>query len=132
MSELAPVKKRGPGRPRKIPAAPTAGEVALADAVATAQAARAAAQAAYLKSPSVATETALLVAELSVASALAAYCQAHDDHGHALKYLELAVKFAGRIAPLREVAAFDRVVKLDQLIEARAKRQDALGKRGKR
>jgi hypothetical protein len=132
MSDLAPKKRRGPGRPRNIPAAPTAAEAALANAVATAQAARAEAQAAYLKAPTVATETALLVAELSVASALAAYCQAHDDHSHALKYGELAVKFAGRIAPLREVAAFDRVSKLDQLIEARAKRHDALGKRGKR
>ena len=131
MSELAP-KKRGPGRPRKVPAPPSPDEVAVSAAVVAAKAARAAAQVAYLRDATVATETALLVAELSVASALAAYCQTHDDHSHALKYLELAVKFAGRIAPLREVAAFDKVVKLDQLIEARAKRHDALGKRGKK
>lgn len=117
----------GPGRPRKPQAPRSTDQERLADAVTAAETIRDTAETAYRKKASVATETALLAAELTVASAWGAYLRAQGNHTHALKYADIAVKQAGRIAALRELAAVDQ---LDALM-ARAGREDALAKKGK-
>lgn len=128
MSDPA-VPKRGPGRPSKVPSPQSPHQARLADAVTSAEAARDLAEAAYAKKSTVATETALLAAELTVATAWSAYLRSSGDHTHGLKYGDIAVKVAGRIAALRELAAIDQ---LEALVSARSKRSDALGKRGKK
>lgn len=124
MSNVIP-PKRGPGRPPKPTAPRTGDQVRLAEAVTAAESVRDAAEAAYSKKATVATETALLAAELTVSTAWSSYLRAQGNHTHALKYGEAAVKLAGRIAALRELAAVDQ---LDALL-ARAGREDALGKK---
>lgn len=126
---MNPVPPRaGPGRPRKAQAPRSADQTRLAAAVTTAETIRDVAEAAYSKKSTVATETALLAAELTVASAWGAYLRAQGNHTHALKYADIAVKQAGRLAVLRELAAVDQL----DLLLARAGREDALSKKGKK
>lgn len=120
--------KAGPGRPRAPRAPRNDNQVALAAAVETAEAERDAAARAYQATPTVAAELALLQAELTTASAWGAYARAQNIHTTGLRYLDVAAKFAGRIAALRELVAVDQ---LDALV-ARAGREDALaGKAGR-
>lgn len=118
---------RGPGRPRKPTAPRTADQARLADSVTAAEAVRDDAEAAYSKKATVATETGLLAAELTVASSWAAYLRSQGDHTHGLKYGDIAVKLAGRLAALRELAAVDQL----EALVARAGREDALAKKAK-
>jgi hypothetical protein len=120
--------KTGPGRPAKPQAPRSADQARLADAVTAAETTRDAAEAAYSKKPTVASETALLAAEMAVAVSWGAYLRSQGNHTHALKYADIATKIAGRLAALRELAAVDQ---LDALL-ARAGREDALAKKGKK
>jgi hypothetical protein len=115
-----------PGRPRKPTAPRTENQAALAAALADAERVRDEAAAAQLADKSVAAELALLAGELAVAAAWSAYLRAQGNHAPALKYGELGVKLAGRIAALRELEAAD---KLDRLV-ARQEREDALASTG--
>lgn len=125
----APVSPaRGPGRPRKPTAPRTNDQVRLAEAVTAAETVRDAAEAAYSKKATVATETDLLAAELTVSTAWSSYLRAQGNHTHALKYGEVAVKLAGRIAALRELVAVDQI----DALRARAGREDALGKKSRK
>lgn len=128
MTDVLVPPARGPGRPRK-PCAPRGDrQVELAAAVVAAEATRDAAEAEYGRASTVAAETGLLAAELAVGSAWSAYLRATGNHAHAIRYGEVVVKFAGRIAALRELAAVDQ---LDALV-SRAGREDALAKTTKR
>lgn len=128
MTDALKPPRAGPGRPRKPTAPRTDAQARLADAVVAAEAARDAAEAAYGAASTVAAETTLLAAELAVGSAWSAYLRAQGNHAHAIRYGEVVVKFAGRIAALRELAAVDQ---LDALV-SRAGREDALAKPAKR
>lgn len=118
---------RGPGRPRKPTAPRTADQARLGDAVSAAEAVRDAAEAAYSAKASVATEMALLASELTVASSWGAFLRSQGNHAQSLKYGDIAVKLAGRLAALRELIAVDQ---LDALT-ARANREDALATKTK-
>lgn len=114
----------GPGRPRKPRAPRGEHQVALAEAIERAEAERDAAAVEYSTTATVAAEITMLRRELQVASTWAAYLRAGGNMTHALKFGELSVKLAGRLAGLREIEAADR---LDKLME-RAGREDALGR----
>lgn len=121
--------KAGPGRPRAPRAPRNEHQAVLAVAVETAEAERDAAASAYRATPTVAAELALLQAELTTASAWGAYCRAQGNMTHGLRVAgDVAAKYAGRIAALRELAAVDA---LDKLV-ARSEREDAMaGKVGR-
>lgn len=114
----------GPGRPRKPTAPRTDQQAALAEQINATEAERDAAAVAYSIETTVAVELRLLRAELAVASAWAAYSRAQGNATHGIKYGELAVKLAGRLAALRELEGIDKLTALEQ----RSRREDALGK----
>lgn len=119
-------RREGAGRPRKLMSPLSADkQVELAAAVVVVELERETAAAAYGKSTTVAAEIRLLRAEMSVASAWAAYCRSQGGHGHAIRYAEVETKLAGRIAVLREIEAVDRLKE----IHDRSGREDALAKR---
>lgn len=120
--------KAGPGRPRAPRPPRNEHQAALAVAVETAEAERDAAATAYRATPTVAAELALLQAELIAASAWGAYSRAQGNLTHGLRFGDVAAKYAGRIAALRELAAVDELEKL----VARSEREDALAKKAKR
>lgn len=117
--------RAGPGRPRKPRPPRDDCQADLAAEVERAEVERDAAAAKYKRAATVEAELRLLCAELAVASAWGAYLRAQGIHSSALKYGEVAAKYAARIAQLREAVALDL---LDQL-EKRARREDALGKK---
>lgn len=116
--------KRGAGRPRNPTAPRNAAQARLAVAVEAAEAERDAAALAYATDPSVAAELRMLRAMFAVAVAWGAYCRAQAIMTHALKYDEVAIKFAARLAALRELEGIDRLTAL----EARSRREDGIGK----
>jgi len=114
----------GPGRPGK-PRAPRGDhQVALAEAVERAEAERDAAATAFSASGTVADEIVMLRREVETANAWAGFLRASGNMAHAIKFGELAVKLAGRLAAARELDAVDRIDRLMQ----RAGREDALGR----
>ncbi len=118
-------RREGAGRPRKLTSPLSADkQVELAAAVVVVELERELAAAAYSKATTVAAEIRLLRAEMSVASAWAAYCRSQGGHGHAIRYSEVETKLASRLAALRELEGIDKLTALEQ----RARREDALGK----
>lgn len=115
---------RGPGRPRKAQAPRSEAQARLALAIDVTEAERDAAALAYATDPSVAAEIRLLRAEVGVSSAWAAYCRACNNATHAIRYAETGIKFAARLAALRELEGIDRLAAL----EARQRREDGIGK----
>lgn len=112
----------GPGRPRKPRPPRDEKQVGLKAAVDAAEDEHELAFAAYGADTSVAAEIRLYRAQISVASAWAAYLRAQGNHTHALQHTTALTKLAGRVVQLREIVAADQ---LEQLLK-RAGREDAL------
>lgn len=119
--------RRGPGRPRKPTAPRSDAQADLAAEIEETEARLDALRAAHAVESSTAAELALLCAELSSASVWGSYCRAQGDITHALKYGEACARLSGRISALRELLATDQLAAL----LSRAKREDALRKKGK-
>lgn len=124
--------KRGPGRPKKVPTPvePTVDpQVENATTLARAKRARNAAVATFEADPTATNETAMQVAEIVFAGAWVAYLQGDGNHGHALKYADMAIKWSARLADSRYLVGLDQ---LDALEKVKARPVGALGKKGKK
>lgn len=117
-------EKKAPGRPRK-----RAGEADVDHRYAEAhrlEAIRDEAAAAAQTSNTIASKAAWLAAEQQVAAAWASALRADGKIGPAMKYAELAVKFAAAHAKAVEQLIGDRVEQLHQLAVRRSAAADLL------
>lgn len=124
--------KRGPGRPKKVPTPvelTVDHQVENATALAKARRDRNLAAATFNADPTATNETAMQVAEIVLAGAWVAYLQGDGNHGHALKYSDIAIKWSARLADSRYLVGLDQ---LDALEKVKARPVGALGKKGKK
>lgn len=112
-SPKAPLKPRkGGGRPQAVKPPQNAEQARLGLQVQEAEIRREAMALCYATSKTVASELALLQADMEVSTAWSAYLRATNNHTHSLKWADQVQKLASRIAALRELAATDLLTEL--------------------
>lgn len=115
---------RGPGRPRKPVAPRDAAQARLAEALEAAELERDGAELDYRGANNVTNELALLSAELTMTTAWSAYLRSQGNHAQALKYGDLAAKYARQISALRGLILDDKLDAMD----AQSERDSELGR----
>jgi hypothetical protein len=119
------VPKKGAGAPKKVQVPQSQEQVRLGIQVQEAEARREVVAQTYGQTKTVASELALLQADMEVSTAWSAYLRATNNHTHSLKWADQVQKLASRVAALRELAATDLLVEL----AGRSRRENEIARR---